>query len=258
MNEKRSSFALPIVIIIGILIIAGAFYYQSKNPSTGAKDTTNTGASSQLSQLLPAAEGADVSKLRPVDATDKIRGSINAPIKLVVYTDLECPACKYFHQQLKAIETKYVTTGSVAIVYRDFPLDQLHSKSRTEFLAAECVNEVGGNDKFWQFVDKIFEITPSNNGLDLAKLGETAKALGVDTKTFEACMTAEKYKGQIQKTVDEAVALGAQGTPFFVLVTPNQSIPVFGGVPAEKLSAVFDLLLGGAPTTQATASTTAQ
>lgn len=254
MNENRSSFALPIIIILGILIVAGAFYYQSKNPSSGEP---KEGASTELSKLLPATEGTNLDKFRAVDATDKVRGSANAPIKLVIYTDLECPACKYFHQQVKKIENKYVTTGQVAVVYRNFPLDQLHSKARTEFLGAECVNETGGTEKYWQFIDKIFEITPSNDGLDLSKLGETAKALGVDAKTFDNCMKTEKYAGQIQKNVEEAIALGAQGTPFFVLVAPNQTIPVFGGVPADRLSAVFDLLLGN-KTEPETASTTTQ
>lgn len=255
MDEKRSSLAIPIVIIVAILIVAGAFYYQSKNPSKPT-DATPT----ELSKLLPAAEGVDLTKFRPVDATDKVRGSIDAPIKLVVYTDLECPACKYFHEQLKVVESKYVTTGGVAIIYRALPLDSLHQKSRTEFLATECVNEVGGLEKYWQFVDQIFAITPSNDGLDLAKLGETAKTLGVDTKTFDACMKANKYADKIQKSVDEATALRAQGTPFLILVATGKTIPVFGGVPAERLSAVFDLILGNsseAPAPVVTASTTA-
>lgn len=251
MNENRSSFALPIIIIVGILIIVGAFYYQSKNPSIDKEE-----ASSELSQLLPAAEGVDLSKFRPIDATDKVRGSTSAPIKLVIYTDLECPACKYFHDQIKLLESKYVTTGQVAVAYRDFPLDQLHPKARTESLAAECVNEAGGTEKYWQFIDKIFEITPSNDGLDLAKLGETAKDLGVDIKTFDDCMGTKKYADKIQQSIDEATTLEAKGTPFFVVVTPDQKIPVFGGIPAERLSAAFDLLLGN-KTEIETVSTTA-
>ena len=245
MEEKRSSLVIPIAIIICILILAGAFYYQSQNPKLLAEQSGSQLAA--LGQLLPATEGVDLTKFRPVDNTDHLRGSATAPIKVVVYTDLECPACKYFHTELRKLEADYVATGKVAIVFRDFPLDSLHAKSRNEFLAAECVNEIGGNEKFWQFVDQIFEITPANDGLDLAKLGETATSLGIETEGFDACMTTQKYADKIQGIVDEAFALGAQGTPFFVLVTPDQNIPVFGGLPAERLSAVFDLLLNPAP-----------
>lgn len=241
MDENRSSFALPIVIIIGLLIVVGAFYYKSQNPQANKPTPT---IPTELSQLLPIANGIDLTKFRPVDNTDKILGSADAPIKLVVYTDLECPACKYFHEQLKLVEAKYITTGEVTVIYRDLPLDSLHSKSRGEFLAAECVNEIGGNDKFWQFVDKIFEVTPSNDGLDPAVLTQTANSLGIDSASFDACVKANKYAGQIQKSIDEALALGVPGTPFFVLVTPDQTVPVFGGVPADSLSTVFDLLLG--------------
>ncbi|MFA5000673.1 MAG: thioredoxin domain-containing protein [Candidatus Paceibacterota bacterium] len=258
MEEKRSSLAIPIAVIICILILIGAFYYQSQNPRqpTEQLGTLPTG----ISELLPIAEGVNLSQFRPVDNTDHLRGSATAPIKVVVYTDLECPACKYFHTELRKLDTAYVATGKVAIVIRDFPLDSLHAKSRNEFLAAECVNEIGGNEKFWQFVDQIFEITSSNDGLDPAKLDETAKNLAIDTKDFEACMTAKKYANKIQESVDEAMALGAQGTPFFVLVTPDQNIPVFGGLPAERLAAAFDLLLNPTPAESPvlpTASTTA-
>ena len=261
MDEKRSSLAIPVAIIVCILIVVGAFYYQSQNPSQNLaveKDSIIAG----LGQLIPEAQGVNVNNFRPVDATDKIRGSINAPIKLVVYTDLECPACKYYHNQLKAIEAKYVAAGPVAIVYRDFPLDQLHPQARTEFLAAECVGETGGLEKYWQFIDTIFELTKSNNGLELAKLGETVKALNIDTKTFEACMTSKKYADKIQASVDEAIKLGAPGTPTSILVdNKGNLIPITVALPAERLSAVFDLLLGTpAQTTDTTptASTTAQ
>lgn len=254
MSENRSSFVVPVAIIACILIIAGAFYYRGQNPQTSNQATSTP---TQLSQLLPAASGIDLTKFRPIDNTDKVWGSPNAPVKLVIYTDLECPACKYFHQQLKTLEAKYITSGSLVITYRDFPLDSLHTKSRNEFLAAECVNEIGGSNKFWQFIDKIFEITPSNDGLDPAKLGQTAKALGIETKGFDTCMKARKYADQISKSVNEAVALGAQGTPFWIITSPDGSnTPVFGGLPAEQLSVVFDTLLGKTPET--TASSTVQ
>jgi len=253
MDENRSSLVVPIAIVVGVLIVAGAFYYKSQNPQAGKPTSTTP---TELGQLLPVAEGTDLTKFRPVDTTDKILGSASAPIKLVVYTDLECPACKYFHEQLKLIEPKYITTGRVAVIYRDFPLDSIHSKSRNEFLAAECVNEIGGNDKFWQFIDKIFEVTPSNNGLDPAVLTQTAKDLGINSQSFAACVKANKYASQIQKSVDEATALGAQGTPFFIVVTQDQTIPVFGGISADRLSAALDLLLGTAPDSSNTTAST--
>ena len=258
MEEKNGSWLVPVAIIICILLIGGAVYFKDKTGSNNGNNASSTGAiPTELSQLLKPAENIDLAKLRPIDGTDKLRGQASAPIKIIVYTDLECPAWKYFHDQLKTIEAKYVTSGQVAISYRDLPLDQIHPKSRTEFLAAECVKEVGGLDKYWQFIDKIFEITPSNNGLEIAKLGETAKALGVETNSFNTCVSSKKFAANIEKSVQEATALGIQGTPFFVVITKDQTIPVYGAAPSEALSAAFDIILGTnkAPTPEAAAPT---
>jgi len=220
-----------------LLLIAGAVYFKDKAP----KQELPVGV--DLSQTLPLAEQINLGTFRPVDNTDKLFGETGAPIKLVVYTDLECPACKYFHQQIKLIEPRYITSGQVALVYREFPLDSIHSKVRTEFLASECVREIGGTDKYWQFVDRIFEITPSNNGLDLSQLAETAKELKIDSKSYEACVESEKYAEAIQQSLDEVIALGGRGTPFWLIVTKDQVTPVYGAVDAARLSAAFDLLL---------------
>ena len=250
MEENKSSWLVPSAIVICLLLIGGAVYY--KDIKVDDSDPTKKSIPSEINQILKIDTGAKLENFRPVDDTDHVRGSATAPIKLVVYTDLECPACKYFHQQLQAVEEEYVDKGKVAIVFRNFPLDVLHDKAREEALATECVSELGGNDKFWQFVDKIFEITPSNDGLDLAKLGETAQALGIEATGFEACMTTKKYADDVEKSVQEAFALGAQGTPFFIITTEDQVIPIFGGLPAETLGLAFDLLL----TPETPASTT--
>lgn len=247
MEDTKSSWLVPFAIVVCLLLIGGAVYY--KDVKADNENGKTTSAPSGLDQILKVDIGAKLKNFRPVDETDHIRGMANAPIKLVVYTDLECPACKYFHQQLKQIEADYVETGKVALVIRNFPLDILHQKARAEAQATECASELGGNDKYWQFVDKVFEITPSNDGLELAKLDEIAQTLGIEAKGFKACLETNKYADKVEKSVQEAVALGAQGTPFFVITTEDQIIPVFGGLPAETLGLAFDLLLGSeAPT----------
>ncbi len=256
MEENKGSWLVPVAIIICLLLIGGAVYFKDVKPQDSNNDASSTGnlvASPVLDQILTLDDGRggifdvkqfDLSALRPVDASDHILGSASAPVKIIVYTDLECPACKYYHTQLKTLESKYVTTGKLAIIYRAFPLDQIHSKVRNEFMAAECVNELGGNDKYWQFVAKIFEITPSNNGLDPAKLGETAKALGINVKSFDTCVAAGKYADKIQKSQDEATAVGAPGTPTTFVIDPQGGISPRGfAYQSSALSAAVDLLL---------------
>ncbi len=106
-------------------------------------------------------------KMSPVTSADHIQGDINAPVKVVEYSDLECPFCKRFHTTMQQVMKEY-GKDKVAWVFRQFPLSQLHSKSPKEAEATECVAELGGNDAFWKFVDLINEVTPSNNALDKA------------------------------------------------------------------------------------------
>ena len=108
--------------------------------------------------------------LDPVTPADHILGNPNAEVFIVEYSDLECPFCKQFHKSMLEIMSEYGAEGKVAWVYRHFPLDQLHSKARKEAEATECATELGGNDAFWEYTNKIFEITPSNNGLNLELL----------------------------------------------------------------------------------------
>jgi protein-disulfide isomerase len=108
--------------------------------------------------------------LDPVTEKDHIFGNPQAEMVIVEYSDLECPFCKRFHETMIQIMSEYGKEGKVAWVYRHFPLDAIHSKARREAEAVECAGELGGNDKFWAYVNKLVEITPSNNQLDASLL----------------------------------------------------------------------------------------
>ena len=100
--------------------------------------------------------------LKPISAEDHILGKLDAPIIIVEYSDLECPFCKVFHRTMHEVMDKYGKDNKVAWIYRQFPIDSLHSKARKEAEATECANELGGNDGFWKFTDEVFGTTNSN------------------------------------------------------------------------------------------------
>jgi protein-disulfide isomerase len=108
--------------------------------------------------------------LDPVTEKDHITGNPQADVVLIEYSDTECPFCKRFHETMIQVMAEYGASGKVAWVYRHFPLDALHSKARHEAEATECATELGGNEKFWAYLNKLEEITPSNNGLDASLL----------------------------------------------------------------------------------------
>ena len=103
---------------------------------------------------LDAQAGGSVGDMAPVTAEDHIRGSLDADIIIVEYSDFECPFCARFHPTMGQIVNEY--DGKVAWVYRQFPLEQIHAKARPLAEGSECVAELGGNDAFWAYTDYVF------------------------------------------------------------------------------------------------------
>jgi protein-disulfide isomerase len=101
-------------------------------------------------------------EMRPVNTDDHILGNKDAQIIIVEYSDFECPFCKVFHKTMHEVVEK---NSDIAWVYRHYPIVQLHPNASREAEASECAWEQKGNDGFWKYADKLFEITPSNNGL---------------------------------------------------------------------------------------------
>ena len=186
--------------------------------------------------------------MKSVNSQDHVRGDIQAPVKMIEFSDFECPFCKGFHYSMKPLVDDYVRAGKVAWVYRHFPLDEIHSKARKEAQAAECANEVGGNEAFWKFADRLFEIAPSNNGLDLAELPKVAEFIQLDKAKFETCLSGDdrggKYAAHIEADQKDGVASGVTGTPYTLIIGPNGEIfPINGAQPYEVVKAIIDAAL---------------
>lgn len=203
-DSEKSGLSLPNAIVIaGVLIalaIGGGFVYlkKSSGPTAGR----------------PAANP----EVRPVDKTDYVLGDRKASLQVITYTDLECPFCKVDNETLTAAAKEYAATGKVAFVYRDFPIASLHSQARQEAISAECAGKLGGDQKFYDFVNKVFAATPSNNGLDLSLLPKFATELGLDSAKFNDCVNDKNTGKKVDREAAEAMALGAQGTPFSAIV----------------------------------------
>lgn len=186
--------------------------------------------------------------VKPVTEKDHVRGNVNAPVKIVEFSDFECPFCKEFQSTMQKLMDSYGKDGQVAWVYRHFPIDQLHPKARKEAQASECAAELGGNDAFWTYADKIFAVTPSNNGLDLSLLPKIAEELGLDANAFADCLSGDarggKYADLIEADVEDAVSAGGTGTPFTIIVGPTgKTYPISGAMPLSAVTALVDVAL---------------
>lgn len=96
----------------------------------------------------------DVTNLPPIDfQKDHWRGTENAEIAIVEYSDYQCPFCQRVHPTYQQLMEAY--DGKIVWIYRHFPLS-FHPEAMPLAVGAECANELGGQDAFWGFTDKAF------------------------------------------------------------------------------------------------------
>lgn len=238
--KKKDDLSIPLAIIFAGVLVAGAIIFSDNtHPALALKgpsvpDRQAVGADSSDA---PVAELA----LRP---GDHVLGNPDADVLIIEYSDTECPFCKKFNETMTAVMEQYGKTGTVAWVYRYFPLDQIHPKSRKEAEALECANELGGNDAFWKYVDKIFEITPANNGLDPGELPVIANTIGLDVARFNACLSSGKYADRIQKDFESGVNIGVRGTPYTVAWNrkTGKQVPIEGALPLGNVKSILGIV----------------
>lgn len=242
MDRPNTFLTTPVAILLGAFVIAVAILMHGGiiKLSKPATDAPSIPASDQPQQPSQP-QKVDVEGLRD---NDHIRGDKSARILLIEYSDLECPFCKRFHPTAQQAVSEY--KGEVAWVYRHFPLDQIHSKADKEAEATECANELSGNDGFWQMADKIFEVTPSNNGLNLDDLPKLAQQIGIDQNKFKACLDSGKYAQYVEDDYQSGIRAGVTGTPGNILLDTKtgKTASVPGAVPFETLKSSIDSLLG--------------
>ena len=212
-QAQSNKLSIAVAIIVAGIIIAGTMYL------SGRGNSVDTGPETKVS--IEKTEGLE--NMNPITGADHIFGNPNAPVKIVEYSDFECPACKLFQTIMIRVMDNYGKSGKVAWVYRHYPIDLLHPlNARKEAVASECAAELGGNDTFWKFANRFFEISLSNDETDInVALPQVAREIGLDEKQFEACLISGKYDAHIQEDIDNANATGGRGTPWSIVVGQN-------------------------------------
>lgn len=212
-------------ILVAGIIIAGAILLKGSKPRTDYAPITNNTKNT-------------TSQGRAISLNDHILGDVNAKIVIVEYSDLECPFCKMFQATMHKVVDN--NKGSVAWVYRHYPIPQLHPKAFHEAEAAECAWEQGGNSAFWKYVDRLFEITPSNNGLDESELPKIAQHIGLNIASFNACLASGKFKDKIEADINDGNKAGVNGTPSSFILQKGKLIDTIRG--AQPYGAIMQQL----------------
>lgn len=241
MYEQNNSnpYVIPLSIVISGVLIAGAIMYVGDG-----------GSARQLAQVGDAVtntesgDGTPTGKIsfQPISGDDRILGDPSAPVKIVEFSDLQCPFCAQFHKTMRQIMKEYGKNGQVAWVFRHFPLESIHPSARLAAHGGECARELGGPAKFWDFIDTVFD--RQQEGLGSPLFLQIASSIGLDSNTFSSCLESGKFNNLIDQHMDDALAAGAQGTPYSILVSRNgDTVTINGAEPYASVKQKIDQAL---------------
>jgi protein-disulfide isomerase len=197
--------------------------------------------------LFTGASALDLlhSKVRPISAArDHIAGNVDAEVSLIEYSDFECPFCKRFHGTAKQVVETY--GGRVNWVFRHFPLNFHNPAAQREAEASECAAEIGGNDAFWRYADRIYARTPlGGRGVPEGQLAEMATSIGLDQVKFAECLRSGRQTARVHEDHLEGMTIGIRGTPGNVLRNNRTGATVqwHGALPLEDVKTAIDKLL---------------
>lgn len=223
-GRKKRDLFLPVSILAAALLVSGALVWSGVQSRT-ANNQANLAAQAGGTQGSP-------NNMAPISSSDHILGNVDAPVKIVEYSDLECPYCKEFQATLHQVVQTY--GDKVVWVFRDAPLVQLHPKAEHEAEASECAATLGGNDAFWKYIDEVFSVTPSNNGLDPAELPKIAGDIGLDVAKFNQCLSSGKEQATVAADLQDAMNAGIAGTPYAIVIAPSgHKYVIPGALPFE-------------------------
>jgi protein-disulfide isomerase len=167
-----------------------------------------------------------------IEPTDPAIGSPSAPVTLVEFSDFQCPFCQRVAPTLKKVRAAY--GDRVRIVWKDFPLTQIHPQAFKAGEAAHCAADQG---KYWEYHDRLFA---NQQTLQVEDLKAHAASLGLDSAKFDACLDSAKYGNRVRNGVAQGSRLGVNSTPTIYingrLVAGAQPYEVFAAVIDEELS----------------------
>lgn len=234
--ENKNNLGVIVAIIIVVLLGVGA--YLSGGSGEGRNLFSGDGKS-VFDFGGDTSQNTAGQNIRAISPEDHLRGNPAAKVVVVEYSDLECPFCKRFHETMNQVMLEY--NGQVAWVYRHFPLENLHSKAKNEAKAAECAASLGGNDAFWAYIDRVFQVTPSNDGLDPLLLPTLATDIGLDKDKFNDCLANNDFDLKITADITDATDNGGQGTPFPIIIgVDGTKTALPGALPFVELKKLLD------------------
>lgn len=196
----KDKYLFIIGLAVLIIMFIGAFFYFNENDLEKKEDQDIN------ENIIQEAKSQPIKKIEDINENDNYWGSLDAPAKIIIYSNFECEFCVNFNETIKQAKEEF--GDKVVIAWRHFSL-----KSHTRAVSAEQASECAGDQgNFWQMHDKFFARDMS------VYLGDElfmqyAVELGLDEEEFDSCLKKEKYKDKILSQIEDAKSSGVLGAP---------------------------------------------
>lgn len=227
-ESDKNALGVPAAIVGAGILVAGAILFIGRADQPAAPSA-------------PTQQVGNPSAVTPIGAGDYVRGSRDAKVFIVEYSDIDCPFCQRLHASLKELMADAKYSGKVGWTYRHLPLP-MHPLAQTKAIAAECVGKEKGNDAFWTYLDKIIDDAAATRK-DVARLSALAVEVGADKATFEKCLADKSTLAEVTADAANAKATGGSGTPWTVIVGPNKQFKTVSGNRPDDIRAAIDEML---------------
>jgi protein-disulfide isomerase len=163
----------------------------------------------ELSNLTKDPLAENRARIQMTDAPTM--GEPSAPVTLVEYADFECPVCRNLHDVLRTLLPNYA--GKIRLVFKDFPIEQLHPWARTAAIAGRCAYRQKPG-AFWNMFDLIYDnqdIISASNAW--TKMTDYAGQAGLDVESFKACMASPEATAAVNASHANGELLEVSSTP---------------------------------------------
>jgi protein-disulfide isomerase len=227
-SSPRPWRALPVAIGIALVLVlaavAGLFFV--KRGSSVTEPAVQPGPAWSTERLW--------------QPDGRTRGNPDAPVTLIEYSDYTCGYCvKFFRETWPHLQKKYVATGKVRLLYRDYPRDP-EGPGMTAAIAARCAGDQG---RYWDMHDRLFA-----GKIEMDVLQAHARTIGLNQPAFAACLRDAPHRQAILQDKADGIRIGFVGTPGFVLLRTGQEgrekpIGLPGAFPADVFEQEIERLL---------------
>lgn len=214
----------PVAVLMGAIMISfsiffgirGADFTSVENDRSTTANNASTNSVSSVSSSTGSVAGETAANL-PVDIVEvdftnaPIKGSNDADVMLVEFTDFECPFCsRHFLQTQGQIETAYLDDGTLSYATLDYPLS-FHPLAQKAAEASHCARD---QDKYWEMHDMMFN---NQENITVTDLKGYAEDLGLNASQFDNCLDSGEHETLVQNNLALGSSAGVSGTPGFII-----------------------------------------